>query len=125
MKTIKDQGERQIKAIQNQWEIKGIKKYSYNDKDSPMILKQREILNKFVDERLYEITELDEKVNTDDLMYRYEGKTADEKFDEFDNGKISLADAKNDPAEFKSSLSEIKKEIKGAKKHFLQHWNTL
>ena len=74
-----------------------------------MILKQREILNKLVDERLYEITELDEKVNTDDLMYRFEGKTADAKFDEFDNGKISLADAKNNPAEFKSSISEIKK----------------
>ena len=42
-------------------------------------------------------------------MYRYEGKTANEKFDEFDNGKTSLADAKNDPAEFESSLSEIKK----------------
>ena len=53
MKTIKEQGERQIKAIQNQWEIKTITKYSYNDKDSLMILKQREILNKLVDERLY------------------------------------------------------------------------
>ena len=36
-KTIDDQGERQIKAIQNQEEIKTIKKYAYSDKDSPLI----------------------------------------------------------------------------------------
>ena len=34
IKTIEDQGEKQIKAIQNQRQIKGIKKYAYSDEDS-------------------------------------------------------------------------------------------
>ena len=56
IKTIGDQGEKQIKVIQNQGEIKTIKKYAHSDTDSPLISKQKEILNKLVDERLEEIT---------------------------------------------------------------------
>ena len=41
IKTIEDQGERQIKANQNQGEIKKIKKYPDRDKDSPLISKQK------------------------------------------------------------------------------------
>ena len=41
--------EKQIKATQNQGEIKAIKKYADHDKDSPLISKQKEILNKLVD----------------------------------------------------------------------------
>ena len=53
--------EKQIKATQNQGEIKAIKKYADHDKDSPLISKQKEILNKLVDKRLEEITNLDKK----------------------------------------------------------------
>ena len=119
IKTIEDQGEKQIKAIQNQGQVKTIKKYTYDDEDSPLISKQKEIFNKLVDERLDEITELDKKVNHDDLIYRYKGKTPDEKFDKYDNaldlidkiknGEIKLAEAKNDQINFKSSLGKIKK----------------
>ena len=59
------------------------------------------------------------KVNSDDLIYRYKGNTADLKFDnafslldKIRDGKISLADAKNDQEKFKSNLNEIKKETK-------------
>ena len=38
-----------------------------------------------MDERLEKITDLDKKVNSDDLIYRYRGNTVDVKFDEFDN----------------------------------------
>ena len=82
-----------------------------------MISKQKEIFNKLVDERLEEITNLDKKVNSDDLIYRYKGNTADEKFHKFDNvfslldktrtGKISLTGAKNDQVKFKFNLGEI------------------
>ena len=34
IKTVEDQGEKQIKAIQNQRQIKAIKKYAYSDEDS-------------------------------------------------------------------------------------------
>ena len=62
---------------------------------------------------------MDKKVNSDDLIYRYKGNTPNVEFDQFDNafsllnkirdGKINLANAKNDQAEFKSDLNEIKK----------------
>ena len=59
IKTIEDLGEKQKKAIQNQEQVKTIKKYTYVDEDSPLISKRKEIFNKFVDERLDEITKLD------------------------------------------------------------------
>ena len=43
-KTIEDQGEKQIIAIQDQRHVKAIKKYSYNDDDSPWLLKQKKYL---------------------------------------------------------------------------------
>ena len=52
IKTIKDQGEKQIKAIQDQGQLKTIKKYVYNTEDTPLILKQKELFNGIVDERL-------------------------------------------------------------------------
>ena len=50
---------KQIEAIQNQIQVQTIKKYTYNDKDSPLISKQKEIFNKLADERLKKVTELD------------------------------------------------------------------
>ena len=65
------------------------------------------------------MTDLDKNVNSDDLLYRYKGSTADVKFKKFDNalniinkiqnGEISLADVKNNQEKFKSFLGEIKK----------------
>ena len=71
IKAIEDQGEKQIKAIQNQGQVKAIKKYTYDDEDSSLISKQKEIFNKLADERLDDITKLDEKVNLDDLGNNY------------------------------------------------------
>ena len=111
IKTIEDQGEKQIKEIQNQGLIKTVKKYAYDNKHSPLISKQKEIFNELADKRLNEITELDKKVNRDDLMYRCKGKTSDETFNKYDNaldlidkiknGKIKLVEAKNDQEEFR------------------------
>ena len=84
-----------------------------------MISKQKEIFNGLVDERLEKITDLDKKVNSDDLIYRYKGNTADVKFNEFDNaldiidkirdGKTDLANVKNNQEKLKYYLGEIKK----------------
>ena len=81
--------------------------------------------NKLIDERLKKITNLDERVNHDDLIYRYKGKVADKKFNEFDNaldvidklqdGKKDLADVKNNQQDFKLYLGEIKKGSKKSK----------
>ena len=58
-----------------------------------------------MDERLEKVTDLDKKVNSNDLIYRYKGNTPHLNFDEFENalalidkirdGKISLTDIKN------------------------------
>ena len=106
------------KANQNQGEIKTIKKYTYDNEDTPLISKQKEIFNELVDERLEKITDLDKKVDSDNLIYRYKGNTADAKFDKFENAlniinkiqnaEISLAAVKNNQEKFKSYLGEIK-----------------
>ena len=118
IKTIEDQGEKQIKAIQNQGQVKTIKKCTNDDEDIPLIANQKQLFNKLVDERLDEIAELDKKVNHDDSIYRYKGKTPDETFDKYDNalnllnkiknGEINLAEAKNDQIKLKSNLGQIK-----------------
>ena len=82
-KTIEDQGKKQIKTIQDK--VKTIKNYSYDSEDTPFISKQKKIFNELVDERLKKITDLDERVKSENLIYRYKGNTADSKFDEFDN----------------------------------------
>ena len=68
---------------------------------------------------LDDITQLDEKVSRDDLIYRYKSKAPDEKFNTYDNaldlidkiksGEIKLAEAKNDQIRYKSNLGKIKK----------------
>ena len=92
---------------------------TYDNEDTPLISKQKEIFNELADKKIEEITNLDKQVNPDDLLYSYKGNTADAKFNQFDNAsslldkirdaKISLADAKNDQKKFKSNLNEIKK----------------
>ena len=77
--------EKLIKAIQDKEEVKKIEKYAYDADDSPFISKQKKTFNELVDERLAKITDLDERVNSDFLIYRYKGKTANAKFNEFDN----------------------------------------
>ena len=93
----------------------------YNDKDSPLILKQKEIFNKLAKERFNKINELDKKVDIDDLVYRYKGEkwSPDEKFDKYDNaldlinkirnGEIKFSIAKNDQTIFKSHLDKTRK----------------
>ena len=68
IKTIEDQGEKQIKAIRDQGQTKTIEIHSYDSEDTPFISKQKEIFNELVDERLEKITDLDEKVNSNDLI---------------------------------------------------------
>ena len=68
IKTIEDQGQKQIKAIQDQGQVKTIKIYIYDNKDIPSISRQKEIFNKLVDERLEKIIDLDENVNSDNLI---------------------------------------------------------
>ena len=47
--------------------------------------KRKYLMNLQIDERLEKITDLDKKVNSDDLICKYKGNIADTKFDKFDN----------------------------------------
>ena len=117
IKTSEDQGEKQIKAIQGQGQVKATKKYPNDAENTPFISKQKEVFNELVDERREKITDLDKNVNSDDLIYRYKGNTADVNFDnalniinKIQNVEISLADVENNQENFKSCLGEIKRE---------------
>ena len=108
IKTIEDQGKKQVDALNNLNSDNKItiKKYTYDPNDTPFISKQKKIFNKLVDERLEKITDLDKKVNRDDLIYRYKGKFADTKFDEFDNAlgiSNKMRDGKEDEAKVKNN----------------------
>ena len=119
IKTIEDQGEKQIKAIQDQGQVKTIKKYTYDDEDTPLISKQKKIFNELADERLKKITELNKKVNYDNLLYEFTGKTKDTDFNQFDHtfsfsnkirdGKVSLTNAKIDQENFNKDPNEAKR----------------
>ena len=97
IKAIEDQGEKQLRAIQNQKEIKTIKKYACNDKVIPLISKQKEIFHKLVDERLDKINKLDKKLNPDDLT-----------FDELDNASDLIS-------KIREGITKIKKWNKNSK----------
>ena len=69
-----------------------------------MISKQKEIFNKLADKILDDITELKEKIDRNDLIYRHKGETPDETFNAYNNaldlinkiqnGEIKVAEAK-------------------------------
>ena len=70
IKTIEDQREKQMQAIQDQGEVKTVKKYAYDAEDTPLISKQKEIFNELVDVRLEKIVDLDKMANSDDSIYK-------------------------------------------------------
>ena len=107
---MKIRGKNKWKQFKNQIQVKTIKKYDHDAEDAPFISKQNEIFNELVDERLEKITDLDKKVNSDDLIYRYKGNIADVKFGEFDNA-LDIIDKIRDgkKAKLKYYLGEIKK----------------
>ena len=69
-KTIEDQGEKQIKAIQEKKPIKSIEKFTYDINDSPIVLKEKEIYNKLTEENFEKINNLDERVDIDKLVFK-------------------------------------------------------
>ena len=58
-KTIEDQGEKQLKAIQCKGPIKSIEKFTYRIDDNPIVLKEKELYNKLRDEFFEKIGNLE------------------------------------------------------------------
>ena len=88
-KTFKEQGEKQIKAIQDKRPIKSIEKFTNDINDSPIVLKEKEIYNKLTEEILEKINNLDKNVDINKLVFKYKGNTSDEDFSKFDNDLIN------------------------------------
>ena len=117
--TIKDQGEKQIKAIQDKRPIKSIEKITYDINDNPTVLKEKEIYNKLTEKSFEKINNLDKRVDIDKLVFKYKGHTPAEDFSKFDNGldlinkirdgEISLDEAKDEQEKLKSSMGETKR----------------
>ena len=118
-KTIKNQREKQIKAIQDKRPIKSNEKFSYGINDSPTVLKEKEIYNKLTEESFEKIKNLDKRVGIDKIVFKYKGNTPDEDFSKFDNaldhinkirdGEINLDEVKDDQTKLRSDMGEIKK----------------
>ena len=112
IKTIKDQGEKQVKAIQDK-QIVNI------NKDKPLLSKEREIFKDIYNKRLNEIEEMSNEINYDDLDYVVLSTDMEYKFSiEKDNisllnaikkGEMSLEEAKNRQKEYKYYLNIIRK----------------
>ena len=88
-KTIKEQGEKQIIAIQDKRPIKSIEKFTNDINDSPTVLKEKEIYNKLTEESLEKINNLDKSVDINKLVFKYKGNASDEDFIKFVNDLIN------------------------------------
>ena len=117
IKTIKEQGEKQIKQFKTKDLF--IEKFTYDIDDVPMVLIEKEINNKLTEESFEKINNSKKMVDTGKLLFKYKSNTADQDFSKFDNaldltnkkkeGKISLIDTKDDQARLKSDMGETKR----------------
>ena len=119
-KTIEDQGEKQIKSIQDN------KKQSFNDdyKDKLLILKEKEIFKDIYNKRLDKIEELNNKIDYNNLKYVDVSSGNEYSFDKLDDllvllndikkGKISLEEAKNQQQNYRNYLNIIRRGNKNA-----------
>ena len=99
IKTIEDQGKKQVKAIQDIKQLANINKDDYKDK--LLLSKEREIFKDICNKRLDKIEELNNKIDYDNLEYVvYTGK------------KIYNFSELTDPLTF---LGEIKMSLEEAK----------
>ena len=121
IKTIEDQGKKQVKAIQDKQIVNINNKDNYKDdyKDKLLLSKEREIFKDIYNKRLDKIEELNNKIEYDNLEYAvysrkelidfYELKDPLTLLDEIKKGKISLEEAKNYQKKYLDYLKTIRK----------------
>ena len=120
-KTIEDQGEKQIKAIQsNKQQL--IREDDYKNK--LLISKERQIFKDIYDKRLDKIEELNNKIDYDNLKYVVERSGVEYNFNKVKNpidllndikkGKILLEEAKEKRKDYYNYLNMIRRGNKSA-----------
>ena len=126
-KTIKDQGEKQIKGIHdNKTQLANIN----NDDDYKkklLLSKEREIFKNINNKRLDKIKELSTKIDYNNLKYTAISSGEEFEFDKSDDplvfpndikkGKISLEEEKNLQQDYEKNLKEMRKGNKSAEQN--------
>ena len=122
IKTIKDQGEKQVKAIQDNKQLVNINKDDYKDK--LLLSREREIFKDIYNKRLDKIEELNNKIDYNSLKYVSVSSRASYTFSELEDpftllnrikkGKTSLEEAKTEQQNYLEYLNVIRKGNKNA-----------
>ena len=105
-KTIEDQGEKQVKSIQNKDFNKSIEKAKFDSNDDLAILRQKEIYNELIEEKKAKIKRLDNSVDRSKLIYKYKGNTSDNNFVEY-FGVIDLINKMKDGDQKRKSKTNL------------------
>ena len=121
IKTIEDQGKKQVKAIQDNKQL--VNKDDFKDK--LLLSKEREIFKDIYNKRLDKTEELSNKIDYNDLKYVTINSNTTHNFsditdpitfpNEIENGKVSLEEAKNIQQYYLEYLNIIRKGNKNAK----------
>ena len=122
IKTIEDQGKKQVKATQDNKQIANINDDDYKDK--LLLSREREIFKDIYNKRLDKIEELNNKIDYNDLDYVALNSSKIYNFSEFEDpltflneikkGKISLEEAKDSQQNYLGCLNIIRKGNKNA-----------
>ena len=122
VKTIKDQGKEQVKAIKDNKQLVNINKDDYKDK--LLLSKEREIFKDIFNKRLNRIKTMDNEINYNDLDYVIVSKDMEynlstEKdpislFNAIKEGEITLEEAKNRQENYLHYLNIIRKGYKNS-----------
>ena len=112
IKTIEDQGKKQVDALEN-LKPKAIESESNDNKQ----ITTKEIYNKILEERMYVILEMSKKIDFSNLVYHFKGPTHPVNFaisdgpmytyNQLNNGDISLQQVEKQQKDFKKELNEI------------------
>ena len=115
-KTIEDQGEKQVKSIQDN-QLVNIKNYDYKNK--LLFSKEREIFNDIYNKKLDEIEEMNNKIDYDDLEYVVLSndmaynvsveKDSISLLDDIKSSKTTLKEAKDAQENYRHYLNIIRK----------------
>ena len=104
-KTIKDQGKKQVKAIQDNKQLVNINKDG-DYKDKLLLSKEREIFNDIYNKRLDKIEELSNKIDYDNLKYVAVGTGDKYNFDNLDDALTFLNNIKEGEISMKKAIEQ-------------------
>ena len=122
IKTIKDQGEKQVEALQDNKQLVSIDKDDYKDK--LLLSKEREIFKDISNKKLNKIKEMDNEIDYDDLDYVILSKDMEYNFSiekdpisllkAIKDGEISLKEARDSQGNYLHYLNIIRKGYKNS-----------